>query len=122
MSEVLDKVLEAAKSAAETVATKVETVAKEVAEAPKEELKKFVSLATAEEKLVLKETELEYLKLQMQIKDLQTKAEALSSKYKTTVDGYFEKYAIDKTKYIFDGLKSGFSLIEAGAKQFLKKL
>ena len=121
MSEV-ETVVKEVETKAEAVVEEVKTVAEKVAEAVEVKAKTFISLETAEEKLVLKETELEYLKIQMQLKDLQAKADTFATKYKTTVDEYFVKYGVDKALYVFDGMKSGFALIQKDAKQFIKKL
>ena len=93
-----------AETVVEAVEQKVETVAKEVVEKVKEAL---VSI-NAEEKLVLREAELDYLKAQMEIQRLSKITEAKSKEYQTYIEGLFKKYALDKATYMFDAAVNQF--------------
>jgi hypothetical protein len=106
------------KAAEAVVATKAEEVKAEVvkvveevkAEVVKETKKVRVEVST-EEKLFLRETELAYLKLQMQIKDLSTQTEVLAKKYTAKVEDLFKTYALDKTEYVFDAVENAFKAV-----------
>jgi hypothetical protein len=102
---------------------KVEADAKTVAEAvvanvkdevAKDELKakEAVVQTTTDEKLFLREAELEYLKAQMEIQRLSKLAEAKSKAYMDFIESLYKKYAITKAEYIFDGGVNAFKAIE----------
>jgi len=76
------------------------------------EAKKAIVNLTAEEKLVLAEAEVEYLKATQEITRLSKITEEKAKLYQTSVDGFLRKYLLDKSEYIFDGIKKAFTLIE----------
>ncbi len=82
----------------------VETVGAEV----KAAVTKAVVDITSEEKLFLREAELEYLKAQMEIQKFSKNAEAKSKQYVEYIEGLFKKYAITKVEYVFDGTINAF--------------
>lgn len=98
-----------------TEVNKAETEVKTVAEAVVTEVKKaeekvkaaFVQI-TAEEKLYLRETELEFLKAQMEIQRLSKITEAKSEAYTKYVEQLFTKYVLTKAEYVFDGAVAQF--------------
>jgi hypothetical protein len=91
------------KSVAEAVATEAKKLEGEVAA----EVKKAVDIST-EEKLFLREAELEYLKAQTEIQRLSKLAEAKSVSYQAYVENLFKKYALGKAEYVFDGAVNAF--------------
>jgi hypothetical protein len=100
----------------EVVATteKVGEEVKTVAEAVVAEVKKVVKPATvsitADEKLILADTELEYLKATAQIQQLQKTTEAKAKEYQANVESFLVKYGL-KAEYVFDGVKREFQLL-----------
>ena len=107
MSELQAVEAEVAKVAEEAKAEVVKIV-----EEVKPAAKKALVAITADEKLILAETEVEYLKATMEIQRLTKITEAKGKEYQTAVDGYLKKYLLDKSEYIFDGVKKAFTLIE----------
>ena len=97
MADVLEAVVEEVKA-------KVTKVAEEV----KTEVERVEQKLTAEESLFLRELELEFLKVQMGLKDLQRKAEAANQKYVAKLEELMAKYGIDKTKMNFDNVTNSF--------------
>jgi hypothetical protein len=92
---------------------------KTVAEAVVEEVKAVEAKAKAElvqlsadEKLFLREAELEYLKATMEIQRIQKITEAKTKQYQEFVENLFKKYVLDKSEYVFDGAVNVFKLIE----------
>ena len=85
----------------------VETVGAEV----KAVVTKAVVDITSEEKLFLREAELEYLKAQMEIQKFSKNAEAKSKQYVEYIEGLFKKYAITKVEYVFDGTINAFKKV-----------
>lgn len=92
----------------------VETEVKSVVEAVEVEAKKVegevvkaekaaVVQIKADEKLVLADAELEYLKATSEIQRLTKITEAKSKEYQSYVENLFKVYALDKAEYIFDG-------------------
>jgi hypothetical protein len=98
---------------AKTVAKEVETKTEAVVEKVETAVKKALVEITIEEKLFLRETELEYLKVTMEIQRLQKIVEADSKKYMDSVEVLLKKYGLDKAEYIFDGTVAAFKKIEA---------
>jgi uncharacterized protein YeeX (DUF496 family) len=81
-------------------------------EAVKPEVKKALVAISADEKLILAEAEVEYLKATMEIQRLTKITEAKAKEYQTAVDGFLTKYGLSKAEYLFDGVKKAFTLIE----------
>jgi hypothetical protein len=98
-------------AAAEKVAEEVKTVAEKVAEEVKPVEKAAVVKITAEEKLILADAELEYLKASQQIQQLQKVTETKRDEYQKSVEGFLQKYLISKADYVFDGVKREFQLV-----------
>ena len=92
----------------ENVVKEVETEVKKEVEAVVEKVEAAVIEIKAEEKLALRECELEYLKATMEIQRLQKVMETKTKEYQSTVEGLVAKYAIDKAKYVFDGTVNAF--------------
>jgi hypothetical protein len=92
----------------ETNEAEVKTVAEAVEAKVEEKAKADVVQINAEEKLALRETELEYLKSQIEIQRISKITEAKSKEYQTYVEGLFTKYGLSKTEYIFDGSGNSF--------------
>jgi hypothetical protein len=97
------------------VETKVETVAAAVVADAKAVEEKVVAVVKAalvnivvDEKLFLRETELEFLKAQMEIQRLTKVAEAKSKSYTDYIDNLFVKYGLTKVEYAFDGAVNAF--------------
>jgi len=88
----------------------VAEVKKVVAEVEKVEKAAVVKI-TAEEKLVLAEAEIEYLKASAQIQQLTKTTEAKAKEYTAAVEGFLVKYGLDKISYVFDGVKKEFQLV-----------
>ena len=107
MSELQAVEAEVAKVAEEAKAEVVKIV-----EEVKPVAKKALVAITADEKLILAETEVEYLKATMEIQRLTKITEAKSKEYQTAVDGFLTKYGLSKLDYLFDGVKKAFTLIE----------
>jgi hypothetical protein len=118
----MENLVTAVENEVKAVETKVETVAEavkaevvkvasevkaEIAKVEPEVKKALVEIST-EEKLMLRETELSYLKLQVQIKELSAQTEALSKKYMDNVEKLFSKYLLTKAEYVFDGAVNSF--------------
>jgi len=107
MSELQAVEAEVAKVAEEAKAEVVKVV-----EEIKPAAKKALVAITADEKLILAETEVEYLKATMEIQRLTKITEAKAKEYQTAVDGFLTKYGLSKAEYIFDGVKKAFTAIE----------
>jgi hypothetical protein len=101
---VVEKAVEDVKSVAEEVVTEAKKVEGEVVTKVKEAL---IQIA-AEEKLVLREAELEYLKAQMEIQRLSKITEAKSKEYQAYIEGLFMQYGLAKTEYMFDAAVNQF--------------
>lgn len=104
----MENVLEDAVKAVKGEAKKVE----EAVVAKVEEVKAAIVSLTGDEKFLLRDIELEYLKAQMEIQRLSKITESKSKDYQTAVDGLLKKYLLDKAEYIFDGTKLAFNKIE----------
>ena len=94
-----------------SVETKVETVAAEVkkeVETVVEKVEAAVIEIKAEERLALRECELEYLKATIELQRLQKVMETKTKEYQSTVEGLVVKYTVDKAKYVFDGTINAF--------------
>ncbi len=101
---VVEGEVKAAEAAAEAVVADVKAEVAKVEEKVKAEVVQIV----ADEKLVLREAELEYLKIQMELQRLTKLAEEKAKQYQTTVEGLFTKYLLSKTEYVFDGTINAF--------------
>src|ERR1700722_18310662 len=84
------------KSEVAAVEVKAETVAKAV----EAEVKAATVAITSDEKLFLADTELEFLKVQAEIKRLTDLAEGKQKAYTTYVENLFTKYAVTKAEYV----------------------
>lgn len=99
----IETVVEGAVAAVEGEAKSVaEAVVAEVAKV-EEKVKAAVVQITADEKLFLREVELEFLKAQMEIQRLTKLAEEKSKSYTANIEQLFVKYGITKAEYVFDG-------------------
>lgn len=87
---------------AKTVAEKIEA-AVEKTEAVAAEVKAAVVQISTEEKLFLREAELEFLKATMDIQRLQTITATKTKEYQAFVDSMLKKYNLTKEEYVFDG-------------------
>jgi hypothetical protein len=90
------------------VETKVETVAEAVVAKVEEKIKAAIVEIKAEEQLVLRTLELDFLKLQMELQRLSKLAEAKSKAYTDYIENLFVKYALTKVEYVFDGAINAF--------------
>jgi len=108
-----------AETVAEAIATDVKSevvkvegdVKAEVAkveEKVKAAVKKAVVEIKAEEQLVLRNAELEYLKATMQINNLQKIVESKSKEYTAYIESLLKTYGIDKVEYTFDAVTNTF--------------
>jgi hypothetical protein len=97
----------------------IETAVESVAGAVVAEVKKIegevVAVAKAtvvqiksDEKLFLREAELDFLKANMEIQRIQKIAEAKSKEYQTYVENLFKTYVIEKSEYVFDAAINAF--------------
>jgi hypothetical protein len=91
-----------------TVETKAETVAEAVVAKVEEVVKAALVNIVADEKLFLREAELEFLKAQMEIQRLSKIAEAKSKSYTDYIESLFVKYGLTKVEYVFDGAINAF--------------
>jgi len=98
-------------STAEKVGEEVKTVAEAVVAEVKKVAKPTTVSITADEKLILADAELEYLKATSQIQQFQKTTEAKAKEYTAAVEGFLVKYGLDKASYVFDGVKREFQLI-----------
>jgi transcription termination factor NusB len=87
----------------------VAEVKKVVAEAEKVEKAAVVKI-TAEEKLVLADAEIEYLKASAQIQQLTKVTEAKAKEYTENVEKFLVKYGLSKLDYVFEGVHKEFQL------------
>jgi len=92
----------------ENVAAAVVADAKAVETKVEEVVKAALVNIVADEKLFLREAELEYLKAQMEIQRLSKLAEAKSKAYTDYIENLFVKYALTKAEYVFDGAVNAF--------------
>jgi hypothetical protein len=100
---------------AKTVETKVETVAEAVvadAKTDAKEVKAAIVNINSDEKLFLREAELEFLKAQMEIQRLSKIAEEKSKGYQAYIEALFKKYLITMAEYVFDGSVNAFKLLD----------
>lgn len=102
-----DTLVEKAEAAVEGEVKKVEAAA---------EQRIRVEIA-AEEKLVLRDAETEFLRAQVTIRDLQVqmkeasgKAEVATKKYSEQIETLVKKYTIDKATMIFDNIENVFKI------------
>jgi predicted DsbA family dithiol-disulfide isomerase len=110
VGKAITDAVKATEGEAKSLVQAVEDEAKKVETEVKTEVAKLepaVKAATvkikAEESLVLREAELEYLKSQMEIQRLSKVAEAKSKEYTAYVEKLFKTYVLDKAEYAFDG-------------------
>jgi hypothetical protein len=94
---------------AEEAKAEVVKVAEEVKAVVVPEAKKATVAITAEEKLILAEAEVEFLKATMEIQRLSAITAAKGKEYQAAVDGFLKKYGLDKAEYIFDGIRKVFT-------------
>lgn len=115
-----------------TEAKAVETAVVAEAEKVVAEVKKVVARARVDietdEKLVLRDAETEFLRVQVQIRDLNAQittlshqAEASSKKYGDKIEQLVTKYAIDKTTMMFDNIENAFKATAQNQKIVLNK-
>lgn len=101
----VEKVAGEVKAAAEAVVEKAEAVVEEKAVAVEKAAKVDIS---TEEKLFLREAELEYLKATMDIQRLTKITEEKSKSYSAYIEGLLKKYALTKAEYAFDATVNAF--------------
>ena len=92
----------------EKVETAVEGEAKQIEGEVVAEAKAALVQIAAEEKLVLRETELEFLKVQMELQRLSKLAEEKSKSYTAFVEGLYTRYGLNKAEYLFDAAVNQF--------------
>jgi hypothetical protein len=92
----------------ENVAAAVVADAKAVETKVEEVVKAALVNIVADEKLFLREAELEFLKAQMEIQRLSKVAEAKSKSYTDYIESLFVKYGLTKAEYMFDGAVNAF--------------
>ena len=92
----------------EAVAAAVEGEVKKIEGEVVAEVKAAFVQIVAEEKLVLREIELEYLKGQMEIQRLAKMTEAKSKAYTDFIEGLYTKYGLNKAEYLFDAAVNQF--------------
>jgi uncharacterized protein YeeX (DUF496 family) len=101
----------------ETVVEEVKAEAVKLVEEAKAvvtpEAKKIETKLSAEEALVLRTAEVDYLKSTMEIQRLTKITEEKAKQYQTAVDGYLVKRGISKAEYLFDGIALEFKKIES---------
>ena len=103
--------METVAEAVTAVENKVEAVVAEVkAEVVKveEAVKAKIVNIKAEEKLVLADLELEFLKAQTEIQRLSKIAEEKSKAYQAYIEGLYTTYGVTKAEYVFDGATNAF--------------
>ena len=105
---VIEGEVKAVEAKAETVAEALGADAKAVEEKAVAAVKAALVETKAEEKLFLREAELEFLKAQMEIQRLSKLAEAKSKSYTDYVEQLFAKYGLTKAEYVFDGAVNAF--------------
>lgn len=98
MGEV-ENVVSAVENKVEAVVAEVKAEVVKVEEAVKA---KIVNIK-AEEKLVLADLELEFLKAQTEIQRLSKIAEEKSKAYQAYIEGLYTTYGVTKAEYVFDG-------------------
>jgi len=103
VEQAVEGTIAAAEGEVKTVAEAVVTETKKIEGEVKDEVKAAFVQVSTEEKLILREAELEYLKAQMEIQRLNKITESKSKEYLTYVEGLFNKYALNKAEYVFDG-------------------
>jgi hypothetical protein len=94
---------------AEEAKAEVVKVAEEVKAVVVPEVKKAIVAITAEEKLILAEAEVEFLKATMEIQRLSKITEAKGKEYQAAVDAMLVKYGLSKLDYLFDGIRKVFT-------------
>ena len=95
--------VKAVETAVEGEVVKIEGEVKAEAAKVEEKAKAALVQVSTDEKLFLRETELEFLKTQMEIQRLSKIAETKSKQYADYVEGLFKKYLLEKAEYVFDG-------------------
>jgi hypothetical protein len=117
VKEVAAEVQAEVKKAEAGVEGAVATAEEKVAEA----VKRVRVEVSTEEQLFLRNVEAEYLRAQVQIRDVQaqlkdfvTKSEAASKRYADKLEELVKKYGVDKTEMFFDSLENVF---KAAAKK-----
>ena len=103
LETAVENEVKAVEAKVETVAQAVEGEAKEAVADVVKEVKAATIAIAVEEKLFLRETELEFLKVQAEIQRLTKIAEEKQKSYTTYVENLFTKYALTKIEYVFDG-------------------
>jgi hypothetical protein len=96
-----------AKAVEAAVENEVIEVKQEVEKVSEKVKDTFVQIV-ADEKLYLREAELEFLKAQVEIQRLNRIAETKSKAYTDFIEQLFTKYGLTKVEYIFDGAVAQF--------------
>lgn len=105
---VIEGEVKAVETKAENVAEAVVAEAKKIEGEVVAAIKAAVVQIKTEEKLFLREAELEFLKANMEIQRIQKIAEGKSKEYQTFVENLFKTYVLDKAEYVFDGSVNAF--------------
>ena len=105
---VIEGEVKAVETKVETVAAAVVADAKAVETKVEEVVKAALVNIVADEKLFLREAELEYLKAQMEIQRLSKVAEEKSKSYTDYIKSLFVKYGLTTVEYVFDGAINAF--------------
>ena len=93
---------------------KVKEFANKAEAAIKADVTKVEANLTADEKLIVKSIEAEYLKAQLAVQEAAKNVETLANQYKNTVEGFAKKYGVDFTVHTWDMVKAEFKKIVAG--------
>jgi hypothetical protein len=100
MPEIEEVVASEAKAAEEAVVAEAKEVVAEVVSA----VKAAKIEITAEEKLILRDIEIGFLKANMEIQRLQKQVEAAQKNFPAYIDQLTKKYAVSTEEYTFDGV------------------
>jgi hypothetical protein len=99
----IETVVEGVEAKVETVAEAVVAEVKADVAKVEEKVKAALVEVSTEDKLYLRSTELEFLKMQMEIQRITKLAEDKSKGYAEYIEKMFVAYAVSKAEYVFDG-------------------
>jgi len=103
--------VKAVEAKVEAVASEVKAEVVKVAEEVKAAVVRTEQALTAEEKLALREIEVEYLKAQMQIQALSQTTQNAQKRFTSTVEALGKKYVIDPAVLAFDNVEMKFKTL-----------
>ena len=75
-------------------------------------IKHEVAKLTADEQLVIRSIEAEYLRIQVDLQNLAKRSEDAAKRYKDTVEGYAKRYTVDLAVHAWDAVKLEFKRLE----------